>query len=307
MKTFMDVFLLAHRHQAAMARFPLPLCKDTAMPIIDFRFRPHTPEAVATINAKHPIYGAMFTLFKLPERLRGESLTDIVASLRALNVVKAVVTGRDAESTFGVPSGNDGVLELMEAFPDLFIGFAGLDPHKGMTALRELKQRAAQGMRGASIDPYMAKIPADHALFYPLYAACCELDIPMVVTTGAATLIPGVVMDDTHPRHLDRVATDFPELRLVLSHAGYPFVAETLMMVQRHPNVYLELSEYERMPFAEAYFTAANTFLGDRILFASAHPFNNVRDHIALYDTLPFSDAVRPLVMHDNAARLLKL
>ena len=277
------------------------------MPIIDFRFRPHTPDAVAGINASHPVYGAMFTLFGVPERLRGESLADIAAMLRGLGVVRAVVTGRDVETTFPMASGNDGVLALMDAVPDLFIGFAGLDPHKGMAAVREFRTRIAQGMRGASIDPYLAKIPADHARFYPLYAACCEMDVPMVVTTGAATRIPGVVMDDAHPRHLDRVATDFPELKLVLSHGGYPFVAETLMLAQRHANVYLELSEYERMPFSEAYYTAANAFLQDRVLFASAHPFIDVREQVTIYAHLPFSDEVRPKVMHDNAARLLGL
>ncbi len=277
------------------------------MPVIDFRFRPHTPDTVAGINADNPIYGDMFTLFGVPERTRAESLETIVADLKAHDVVKAVVTGRDVETTYGVPSGNPWVLDLMRAYPDMFIGYAGIDPNKGMAALDELSRMVDLGMRGASIDPYLAHIPANHARFYPIYAKCCELNIPVVITAGAATRISGAVMDDSHPRHIDEVARDFPELRIVVSHGCYPYVAEALMLVQRHKNVWMELSEYERMPFADAYFQAANTFLKDRILFASAHPFINIKTQLDIYASLPLSDEVRPLVMHDNAANLLGL
>ena len=277
------------------------------MKIIDFRFRPHTPDTVSGINADHPIYGDMFTLFGVPERTHAESLEGIIADLRAHDVVKTVVTGRDVETTYGVPSGNQWVLDLMHACPDMFIGYAGLDPHKGMGAVRELQTLYSEWMRGASIDPYLSHIPASHPKFYPLYSKCCELDIPIVITGGAGSRIRNAVMDDAHPRHIDTVATDFPELKIVISHGCYPFVAEAIMLVQRHKNIYMELSEYEKMPFAEAYFQAANTFLSDRILFASAHPFINIKTQIQTYASLPIDEHIRPLIMHDNAARLLKL
>ena len=58
------------------------------------------------------------------------------------------------------------------------------------------------GLRGVSMDPYMHKIPADHRLFYPIYAKCVELDIPCVLTAGWAFRMPGVVVDDAAPRHV---------------------------------------------------------------------------------------------------------
>lgn len=276
------------------------------MKIIDFRFRPSTPEAVQGMLAKNGVFSPMFELFKFADRAKPEPIEKIVADMRRCGVVKGVVTGRDAETTYGLKSSNPGILELMAAYPDLFIGFAGLDPHKGMDALATLTDMVvAHGMRGAAIDPYLARIPANHAKYYPIYAKCCELDVPIVITTGPATLVRDAVMDDAHPRHIDRVAADFPQLKIVISHGGYPFVSDAIMVVHRNRNVYMDLAEYEEQPFSEGYIKAANTLIGDKLLFASAAPFMDFQEQIALYRRLPFEPAVRENIMYNNAARLL--
>ena len=277
------------------------------MKIIDFRFRPSTPEAVAGM-LNHKVFGEMFELFRYADRARPQPLEDIVRDMETLGVVTGVVTGRDAETTYGMASGNAGVLALMQAYPDRFIGFAGLDPHKGMEALRELRRMVTEhGMRGASVDPYLARIPADHARFYPLYATCCELNVPMIITTGPATRVRGAVMEDAHPRCIDRVATDFPDLTLIISHGCYPWVSEAIMVTHRHRNVYMELSEYELSPFAEGYIQAANTLISDKILFASAAPFMNFREQVELYRRLPFTPQTLENIFYNNAARILGL
>ena len=65
------------------------------------------------------------------------------------------------------------------------------------------------------------------------------------------------------------MARDFPKLKIVVSHGCYPWVNEIIMVVQRNRNVYLELSEYEQSPFSEGYIQAANTMIGDKVIFAS--------------------------------------
>jgi hypothetical protein len=277
------------------------------MKIIDFRFRPSTPDAVQGMLA-NTVFGGMFNLFKYAERAKPEPIEDIVAAMERQGVVRGVVTGRDAQTTYGLASGNQGIVALMRRYPDKFIGFAGLDPHKGMQALAELTSMVIEhGMRGAAIDPYLARIPASHARFYPIYAKCCELNVPVVITTGPATLVDNAIMDDAHPRHIDRVATDFPTLKIVISHGCYPWVSEAIMTVHRHRNVYIDLAEYEEQPFSEGYIQAANTLIGDKVLFASASPFMDFQEQIALYKRLPFEPQVLENVMFNNAARLLGL
>lgn len=276
------------------------------MGCIDFRFRPNTPETLDGIRNSKMFKGLCRSINF--DTMKGQSLAAVVAELRRHEVVRAVITGRDCETTYGSPSNNDSVNAFMQQFPDMFIGFVGLDPHKGMDAMAELVRAVAeQGFGGASIDPYLARIPADHARYYPLYAKCCELGVPMVITTGPATLVPGAVMDHASPRHIDCVACDFPQLSIIISHGGYPYVAEAILVAQRNQNVYLDLSEYERAPMAEAYIQAANTMIPDKVLFASAHPFVDFRQSLQLYAALPFTPEVRRAVMYDNAARLLGL
>lgn len=281
---------------------------ESAVKVIDFRFRPHTPETIEGMLSTKNIFKEMLAHYRFADRAYARPLEDIVGEMDALGVVKGVITSRDAETTFGAPSGNKSVAEMVRRFPDRFIGFAGLDPHKGMAAVDELTRMVLDhGMKGAATDPYLACIPASHARYYPIYTKCCELGIPVVITTGPATLVPGAVMDDGHPRHIDRVARDFPGLKIVISHGCYPWVAEAVMVVHRNPNVFMDISEYEELPLSEAYIQAANTLIGDKLLFASAHPFLDYKGQIELYKRLPFTRTVREDILHNNAARLLGL
>ncbi len=136
-----------------------------------------------------------------------------------------------------------------------------------MRAIAELKAAVNDlGMRGAAVDPYLAQNYANDAKYYPVYAKCCELDIPIVFTTGPATLVPGAIIDHVAPRYIDFVARDFPELKIVISHGGYPWVNEAIIVAERNKNVYIDLSEYEFSPMAEAYVQAANSMIADKML-----------------------------------------
>jgi predicted TIM-barrel fold metal-dependent hydrolase len=237
-----------------------------------------------------------------------QTLAECVTDLKKYNVVKAVITGRDCETTYGAKSNNQSVLDFVAAFPDMFIGFAGVDPHKGMKGLRDLEDAVKnKGMRGAAIDPYLAQIYVNDAKYYPVYAKCCELDIPIIITTGPATLVPQAIMDHVAPRYIDVAARDFPELKIVVSHGGYPWISEMINVAQRNANVYVDLSEYERSPLSEAYLQAANTMISDKVLYASAHPFVDFKTALKTYEELPFTPEVREKIMYSNAAKLLGL
>jgi predicted TIM-barrel fold metal-dependent hydrolase len=96
----------------------------------------------------------------------------------------------------------------------------------------------------------MIGLPAAERHYYPFYEKCVELGIPLSIHASAnwTTCRPS---DLGHPRHFDQVACDFPELRLILSHGGYPWVLEACLLAWKHPNVYLELAAHR-----PRYFTA---------------------------------------------------
>lgn len=276
------------------------------MKIIDFRFRPNTAETLSGIANSKMFKGLCASIDF--NKMKPQSLEEVVEDLDRYNVEIAVITGRDCETTYSTKSNNNSVIEFVNKFPRKFIGFAGLDPHKGMRAIEELKHVVnSQGLKGASIDPYLAQIYVNDAKYYPIYAKCCELNIPLVITTGPATLVPNAVIDHVAPRYIDFVARDFPELKIIISHGGYPWVNEMIIVAQRNENVYLELSEYEFFPQSEAYIQAINTIISDKVLFASAHPFVNFKEAIENYNNLSFTDQVREKVMFKNAAKVLNL
>ncbi|MEG6616704.1 amidohydrolase family protein [Peptococcaceae bacterium 1198_IL3148] len=276
------------------------------MKIIDFRFRPNTDETMHGIATSNMFKGLCAAIDF--SKMKAQRLDEIVADMNKHGVELAVITGRDSETTYRSPSNNASVIEFSSKYPDKFVGFVGLDPHKGMAAIEELKRAVADhGIKGAAIDPYLAQIYANDAKYYPIYAKCCELNIPIVITTGPATLVPNAVIDHVAPRYIDFVARDFPELKIVISHGGYPWVNEAIFVAQRNQHVYLDISEYERFPQAEAYVQAANTVIPDKLLYASAHPFVDFKEALKTYAELPFTDDVRQNVMYNNAARVLGL
>ena len=274
------------------------------MKAIDFRFRPNTPDAVDGL-IHSPFFGDMCAFFNYPDRAWSASLDKIVEIMDE-HEITGVITGRDVETTYGCPCSNMGVVEMMTAYPHKFYGMAGLDPHKGMQAIDELSRMVNEfGMKGASIDPYLAKLPADHRKFYPIYAKCCELKVPVVISTGPGTRVPGAFLGDASPARVDEVARDFPDLTIVMSHGGYPYVQEACMVCHRNANVYMEWSEYETWPFADGYVKAGNELIPDKLIFASAHPFYDSWECAKLYETLGFKPDVLENVLYNNAARVL--
>ena len=276
------------------------------MTIIDFRFRPNTPEIIDGIKNSAMFRAACKAIGF--EARKAQPLPEIVRGLDELGVALGVITGRDAETTYGTPANNRSVLEFCRAYPERFVGFWGIDPHKKMAAVHEVVTAIEEyGMKGIAIDPYLAHIPACEARFYPIYAKCAELGVPVFITMAPPPQVSGALMEHCDPRHIDRVARDFPELPLVMSHGGYPFVNEAIYACLRNENVYMDFSEYERAPMRDVFVDAMSGIIQDKVVFASAHPFIELKDALDAYAAFPLSDEVRAKVMYRNACRLLKL
>lgn len=275
------------------------------MKIIDCRYRPDTEAWLAGFRAS-PVYARYLpgsALAATPSR----SLAECAAELKALHIVRAVIEGRDIESGSATPSTNALAEADAAAFPDLFLCARCYDPWKGMAAYRGMKDALAAGRACAAvIEPGMARCPADDARYYPLYALCCDMGAPVLVTAGLAPRLAGVGLDEARPLRLDKVATDFPDLRLLMSHGGYPFVSEALGVALRHENLFLDLSGAAGKPLADAYVNAAAGDLADRFVFSSANPFTPVATALRQAQAFGFSADIREGFFYGNALRLFK-
>jgi predicted TIM-barrel fold metal-dependent hydrolase len=181
--------------------------------------------------------------------------------------------------------------------------------------LRELEYWIRErGFRGLSLRPFMIGLPASDRRYYPFYAKCVELDIPLSMHASAnwTTCRPS---DLGHPRHFDVVACEFPELKLILSHAGYPWVLEACLVAWKHPNVYLELAAHRPRYFTapgagwEPLLRYGQTTIQDKVLYGTGSFLLGRRpaDLLSELRALPVKPEVMEKWLRRNAAALLGL
>ena len=238
----------------------------------------------------------------------------VIAALDQAGIARTLITGFDEFSsvheTF-IP--NELVAGVAERHPDRFIPFAGADVLAGMEAVRDFEHLVRErGFRGLSVRPFMVGLPADDRRYYPLYAKCVELDVPVSIHSSANWTTVSV-NDLGHPRHIDVVAADFPELKIVMSHAGYPWVLESALLAWKYPRVYLELAAHRPRYLAtpgtgwEPLLRYGTTTIRDKVLFGTGwfllgRPPGQVVEE---FRALPVPEDVLELWLRGNAEALL--
>lgn len=134
--------------------------------------------------------------------------------------------------------------ELVQAFPKKFKGFIYVDPNKGEEAVRELEMCVKEyGLHALYLTAFRTKLNAADRKNYPLYSKACELGIPVHIYSSL-NLSKAVPYDIGHPRYIDQVARDFPELKIMAGVSGWPWVLDFLCLAIRHENVYLNFETH---------------------------------------------------------------
>jgi predicted TIM-barrel fold metal-dependent hydrolase len=276
------------------------------MKIIDFRMRPSTPEMVSVADSR--AYKDLLMKKAKPYDKRIYPVEETIREMDEVGIALGVIPGRDIETTYQWKVTNDHLAEIVQKFPKRFVAFAGVDPNKGMSAVREV-ERAVKGLglKGVALDPYLHWKPANDKIFYPIYAKCAELEVPIMLTAGPGAHVPGSIIAHAAPATIDEVAKDFPELTIIAGHGCYPFVTEMIALALRHDNVYFDIGAYELFPGSDLYVQAANTILTNKLVLASGHPLTNMKEALQRYEKLPFNKQTRENVYYRNAERVLKI
>ena len=131
--------------------------------------------------------------------------------------------------------------------------------------------------------------------------------MPVIITAGLSPFMPGVSLDPMHPVYIDNVARDFPELRILISHGGYPWMLEAVAVTQRNANVYLDFSTCLGKPQSHTLIDAAASVISHKVLFASACPFVDVSRAVEAFHALPFSPEVMERISSTNGRTFLGL
>ena len=224
-------------------------------------------------------------------------------------ITKALVIGRRAHPPFAdVP--NADVLSFVEEYPDRFYAVPTLEPTDRLAALEELETLVTKPqVKAIHMEPGWAMRPmyADDPNLYPIYDRMAQQRKPLIVSAGG-TIGPDYSYVD--PVHLHRVAKDFPKLRLVIGHGGWPHIYKALAVAYDCANVYLSPDMYlnvPNMPGNLEYVRAANYYLSDRLLFGTAYPARPIVESVEHFHQLPLDEGVKDRVLGLNAARLFEL
>jgi uncharacterized protein len=243
-----------------------------------------------------------------------ENLDATAERYRALDVF-AVLLGADAETTTGVPPyPNDELAAACRKHPDVFIGFAGVDPWKGLSAIREAERSARElGLRGLKLHPGRQAFYPNDRRFYPLFETAASLRLAVLFHTGMMAAGAGTPggrgqrLDFTRPIHLDQLAADFPTLTIIAAHPSWPWADEMLAIARHKSNVVLDLSGYLPKYFPPQYVQFANTLLQDQMLFGSDYPFILPDRWLADFLQAGFRPEVHDKLLLANARRVLGL
>lgn len=283
--------------------------EEIKMKIIDIRVRPPYKTYQNFVNSIDEKSINTFHSFEYTGSLKTKSFDDFIKELDNAGIEKAVIQGRHG---MGLPVDNEEIFELVDKYPDRFIAFPYFDPLDGQKALDEIDTLILNGKgKGAALEPGFPgegkqAYKFDDARVYPFYKKLEDNDIPILLTYSLHALQE---FDSDTPRQLDKVARDFPNLKIIVAHAGWPWVLDNIAIAFRHPNIYLSPDVYGiNGPGAELYISAAKTLLKDKIIFGSSYPVTPIEQIVDfIKNEWGLDEETLEKVFYKNAAKVLKL
>ncbi|MBL4800282.1 MAG: amidohydrolase [Emcibacter sp.] len=202
------------------------------------------------------------------------------------------------------------VAEAVEKYPKRFFGLVGIDPYQGMDGVRALEDDVKnKGFIGAHLYPHWFELAPNHAKYYPFYAKCIELDIPIQMQVGQSLIYAkdNRCRSVGRPIYLDDVACDLPELKLIGSHVGIPWHEEMIAMSWKHENVYICTDAHSPKYWPESVWKYINSYGQDKVIFGTDFPvlgFERTLQEVRSYGLKP---AVEKKFLRNNVIKLYGL
>jgi uncharacterized protein len=246
-------------------------------------------------------------------RIRGMSVEAFIEKMDRAgieHVLLLAVKAGSAMHTINRRIPYEKVAEVCAKYPKRFSGLAGVDPTEGMHGVRELERAVKDlGFVGAHLYPHWFEMAPDHARYYPLYSKCCELDIPIQMQVGHCLRYSAErpLKSVGRPITVDTIACDFPELKLVGIHIGWPWTEEMISVAYKHPNVYIGSDAYTPRHWPKEFVHFLDSWQPDKVLFGTDYPVVDLERARTEIEGLNLKPASKVKFLRDNAIRLYKL
>jgi predicted TIM-barrel fold metal-dependent hydrolase len=213
------------------------------------------------------------------------------------------------QAMLGISGPNSTNLEACRKHPERFFASYGANPNNGMDEVRKIRQlHKEHGIKAVTGFPsgLCPQVPLNDKKYYPIYATCVDLDIPICLCVGVPG--PRIPMEPQKVEHIDEVCWFFPELKFVMRHGGEPWVDLAVKLMIKYPNLYYSTSAFAPKHFPKAIIQYANTRGADKIMYAGYFPMGLSLERIFTeMQNVSFKDHVWPKFLRENAQRVFKL
>ena len=227
-------------------------------------------------------------------------LDDLLAEAKAGGVARVLIS---STAFPGSPVDNDAVARLVARAPEVLVGCASVDPRDGMRAVRELRRAVREhGFRALKLLPFLYDEAPNSRIYFPLYAECVDLGIPVLVLTGHTAVLARSEVG--RPGYLDDVALFFPELAIVAGHAGHPWTDELISLAWKHANVYIDTSGHRPKYFPPQLVQYLKSYGRDKVMFGTGYPLMDYAQAVAEMRALELRPEALDNVLWATAARL---
>lgn len=270
--------------------------------IIDAWAQPATPDAAAKLPEVVRLLKQSGTASVLET---GLTAAQIVESMDRAGIQKLMLSAwhRPGQWVYH----NDLVAEMVQQYPDRFVGVAAVNLEKPVDAVRELERAVKElGFKALRVIPWLWNRPPNDKFYFPLYVKCIELDIPFCTQVGHT----GPLMPSEPGRpvpYLDEVALVFPELKIVGGHIGYPWTDEMIGLAWKHENVFIDTSAYLPRYYPPQLLHYLKTYGQDKVLFGTNFPQLSLEKCTAQVKELNLPLDVQAKFLAGNATRIFKL
>jgi uncharacterized protein len=261
-----------------------------------------------------PVYERAAPLLKVSLERAGtweRTFTDpseYVEAMDAAGVEKAIIAAQSA-GVWEVPY--ERVFEATQQFPGRLYGMAGIDPRDIKEGVSRLELAVRDyGFVGAHSYPHWFQLPPDDRKYYPFYEKCVELDVPIQIQVGRAS--QRSLVSVARPETIDRLAVDFPDLKVIGIHTGAPWEREFIHVSWKHPNVYVGCDGRHPRTWARDlvdYIRGEGTYNGGpgKCIFGTNFPLFDFDEMIDAVDALEFDADIRRSLLRDNALKVYRL
>lgn len=241
-------------------------------------------------------------MFKnVPKELYGaddDPISVTLGEMDRFNIAKGLISCEDETSC-----------QALKNHPDRFIASCGVDPNQVMESVRKIEDLHKEwDIRAVGAFPAgcFPQVPIDDAKFYPIYAKCVELDLPIFVCAGVPG--PRFPFSPQHVERIDRVMYDFPELTFVTRHGCEPWEDLAIKLMLKWPGLHYSTSAFAPKYYPKAIIDYANTRGAEKILYAGYFPMGLSLERIMTdMKDVPFKDHVWPKFLSENSRRILKI